>query len=377
MQDLLRQARNDALSEAPPMGRGVDDVVAEGRRRHGRHRLLQGGAAVATAAAVVAAIALPHSFAARPGNVVAAPPAAAAVTYPTSDWMYGFKGYRTGDFTVTGAEHVTPGYQELYVQRGKQMSDLYDGVGGGVVASSPLYSANITVYRPGVFQPTKFANGEKVTVNGRPGLFASSMMYIDSSDIGPNVALAWQYADNAWAVAASVVDGEFNRAELLQLAAGLAPSPPAPVTVAFKTDYTPQGYSLTSAGRTDDFPSGASYMSASIRLSKTRPSYTSLTEPVDASLDHGPTVRIALYPVEFTDTAHRQPGGAAYCNAGNANLCFRMSPDGRYLAEIYADGGAAIPQSELLRTLRGVEFANPAQPSTWFALTSAIPASAL
>ncbi|MEU7865211.1 hypothetical protein [Dactylosporangium sp. NPDC049140] len=379
MQDLLAQARTDALAEAPPMRRDVDDFVTAGQRRRSRHRLLQGGgAAVATAAAVFAALTVPAL-----SSAPAAPPAtpapvaaagAGAVAYPDAQWTYGFKGFTAGEFTVTAPEHITPGYQELYVRRGNEVSNLY-GDNNSVVASSPLYSANITVYRPGVFQPTKFANAAPVKVNGRPGLFAASVMYIDSTDLAPGVALAWQYADNAWAVASSVVQGKYNKDELVKIASAFAPAQVAPATVAIKATYAPAGYTLVSAGRTDDFPSGASYMSASLRLSKTVPSYTALTEPIDASTGHGPTVRIALYPVEFTDSTHQKPGGAAFCNSGNANLCFRMTADGKYLAEIYADGGAAIPQPELLKTLNGLQFADPKQPSTWFPVTSAVPSA--
>jgi hypothetical protein len=381
MQDLLQQARSDALSEAPPMSRGVEDFVTEGRRRRSRHRLLQGGGAAAlTAAAVFAAVALPHAFgpdapSGAPAAVGATGASAArAEGYPQAPWTYGFGGYKVGEFTVTAPEHITPGYQEMYVRRGDEVSNLY-GDGNKVVASSPLYSANITVYRTAVFQPSRFAQAEHLTVNGRPGLFVASLKYTEDSDLLPGVALAWQYADNSWAVASSVVSGEYNKEELLKLASGFAPAATAAATVAIKTSYVPAGYRLTSAGRTDDFPSGASYMASSLRLIKTQPSYSALTEPVDASTGHGPTLRIALYPVEFTDTTHQKPGGSSSCNAGNANLCYRMSADGKYLAEVYADGGS-IAQSELTRTLDGLQFADPKQPSTWFPVTEAVPASA-
>ncbi|WP_433055206.1 hypothetical protein [Dactylosporangium sp. CS-033363] len=374
MQDLLQQARTDALSAAPPMRRDVDDFVSEGRKRRSKHRLLQGGAAATlTAAAVFAALTLPQALSSTPppAPVGAAP---APLAYPEAQWTYSFSGFKTGDFTVTAPEHITPGYQELYVRHGSENENMYDGTSGAVAASSPLYSAAITVYRPGVFQPSKFAAGEHVTVNGRPGLYLANAMYIDSADLAPAPELAWQYTDGAWAVVSSVIGGRYNKADLLKLATGLTGAAATPATVAIKTTYTPAGYSLTSAGRTDDFPSGASYMAASLRLTKVQPSYASLTEPVDASTGHGPTVRIALYPTEFTDTSHRKAGSAAYCNSGNANLCFRMSADGKYLAEIHADGGANIPQGELLKTLDNLQFADPKQPSTWFPVTEAVPA---
>ncbi|WP_433213417.1 hypothetical protein ACQP00_01940 [Dactylosporangium sp. CS-047395] len=375
MQDLLQQARSDALSAAPPMRRDVDDFVSAGRKRRAKHRLLQGGAAATlTAAAVFAALVIPQALSSAPSAPVGAGATAVPPAYPDAQWTYSLSGYKAGEFTVTAPEHITPGYQELYVRHGNENENMYDGTSGGVAATSPLYSATVTVYRPGVFQPTKFAAGEHVTVNGRPGLYLSDAMYIDSADLAPAPELAWQYTDNAWAVVSSVIGGRYNKADLLKVAGGLTGAAATPATVAIKTTYTPAGYSLTSAGRTDDFPSGASYMAASLRLSKVRPSYASLTEPVDASTGHGPTVRIALYPTEFTDDTHRKPGSAAYCNSGNANLCFRMSADGKYLAEIYADGGASIPQAELLKTLDNLQFADPKQPSTWFPVTEAVPA---
>ncbi|WP_432984342.1 hypothetical protein [Dactylosporangium sp. CA-233914] len=366
----MRQARVDALAEAPPMRHDIDAVVAAGRQRRARRRLLQGGGALVTAAAVLAAVLAPRAFGdggAPP--VVGAGSPAVTLGYPQGQWEYGFRGYIVGEFTVTAPQHITPGYQELYVRRGTETSDLGDGV------STPLYSAVITVYRPGVFRPARLAGAEQVLVNGRPGLYGAKVAYSGTADLVPGATLAWQYSDDAWAVATSIVEGEYDKAELTRIAAGLAAAPAAPATVALKATSVPAGYVLTSAGVTDDLPSGAPYMESSIRLNKTRPAYAPLTQPVDPAAGHGPSVRIALYPVEYTDTTHRKPGGSSYCNPGNANLCFRMSADGKYLAEIYAEGGA-IAQSELLATLRGLQFADPARPSTWFPVTSAVPATA-
>jgi hypothetical protein len=375
VQDLLQRASATALATAPPMRRDVDDVVAAGRRRQARQRLLRtGGTAAATVVAVAATVALPRAFdGAAPPSVASsasAPASPAALVYPPALFAYGLRGYTAGPFTVSAPVLVTPGYQELYVRRGDETLNLSDG-SGRVVASAPSFSALVTVYRPGVFEPSRYAGGEPVRVNGRPGFFVSGAKYHAGGDQPGSTALAWQYADNAWAVASSVTLVQYTRAELTQIAAGLAGAPAGPATVALKLRWAPAGYVLTSVGATDDYPSGAPYMVSSLRLIRTRPAYTALTEPVDASATGSPTVRIALYPVEFTDDTHRRPGSAAYCNPGNADLCFRMTADGQYLAEVYSSGG--LSQADLRRILDEAQFADPARPSTWFPVTQAAP----
>jgi hypothetical protein len=385
MHDLLQQARADALSEAPPMRRDVEQVVAAGRSRVARGRLLRLGAGAGTAAAVAAAIALPHAFAgpsaphavAASAPVPASPAAGTAVAagpavYPRSEFQYGFKGYRAGVFTVSAPVLVTPGYQESYVRRGAETFDLYDGDRPDrIAASAPGSSARLTVFRPGAFQPTRFAGGEAVRVGDRPGLYAPGVHYEPGDDSPSRGALAWQYADNAWATVASVTADGYSKAEFLQIAAGLTAAPATAATVPLKLGWVPAGYRLTSVGATDDFPSGAVYMVSSLRLIVTRPAYTGLTATVDAAATGSPTVRVSVYPVEFTDASHRQPGRAAYCNPGNPHLCYRMTADGRYLVE--ADSDDALTSKDLLGLLDGAALADPARPSTWFPVHEAVP----
>ncbi|WP_432834194.1 hypothetical protein [Dactylosporangium sp. CA-092794] len=399
MHDLMEQARSAALTEAPPMRRDVDDVVAAGRRSQVRHRLLKtGGAATAAAVAVAVAVTLPQAFAGQgtvtagasgaasaPATVpaTALPSAAAAdpatadtaaapgLAYPAAKFSYGFRGYTTGPFTITGPILVTPGYQELYVRRGNAVDDLYDGSQNDkVVASSPRMSALVTVFRPGVFQPSRFADGQSVQVKGRPGRYAPDVHYQPGDDSPSHGALAWQYADNAWAVVAAVTPDGFTKAEFLQIASGLAAAPAAPATVPVKLTWAPAGYVLTSVGATDDYPNGATYMTSSLRLIKTRPSYTDLKATVDASATGSPTLRVAVYPIEFTDSTHQKPGPAS-CNAGNANLCYKMTADGKYLVEIDTNGG--LSTSDLRKVLDSAQLANPADRGTWFPITQAAP----
>jgi hypothetical protein len=55
--------------------------------------------------------------------------------------------------------------------------------------------------------------------------------------------------------------------------------------------------------------------------------------------------------------------------------CGRPLNGGKYVLEVVA--GPAISQSELRRVLTAVEVADPADPSTWSPVSTAIPASHL
>jgi hypothetical protein len=368
MQDLLEQARADALGSAPPMRRDVDQVVQAGRTRAVRGRLLRVGAGAGTAVAVAAALALPHAFGGAPAATPAAPAASAApaapLTYPADKFAYAFTGYQAGPFTVSEPILVTPGYQESYVRRGDEMENLYDGTKEDrVVASVPGYSALLTVYRPGTFEPTRFNGAEAVRVAGHPGLYAPAVHYQPGDDSPSKGALAWQYAEDAWATLASVTPDGYSKAEFVQIAAGLAAAPPTTATSPVKLTWTPPGYGLTSAGATDDYPNGGPYMVSSQRLIKTRPAYTGLTATVDASATGSPTFRVGVFPVSFADNSHVRPGAASYCNDGNANLCYRMTSDGKYLIEISSNGG--LSTADLRRVLDSAKLADPADRSTW------------
>ncbi|MGI5246759.1 hypothetical protein [Dactylosporangium sp. CA-139066] len=372
MQDLLQQARADALAAAPPMRSDVDQVVKAGRSRAVRGRLLRAGAGAGTAVAVAAALALPHAFGGAPAQTPAAgaaPATAAALSYPQGTFAYGFRGYTAGVFTVSAPILVTPGYQEAYVRRGDEMETMYDGSAPGSVASSvPGYSALLTVYRPGAFQATRFSGAQAVSVNGRPGLYSPSVHY-QPGDTSPSTgALAWQYADNAWATVASVTPDGYSKAEFVQIAAGLTAAPATTPKTPVKLTWTPPGYGLTSVGATDDYPNGGPYMVSSQRLIKTRPAYTGLTATVDASAAGSPTFRVGVFPVAYANSSKAHPGTASYCNSGNADLCYRMTPDGKYQIELHSSGG--LSQADLRHVLDSAQVADPANPQSWFPISA-------
>jgi hypothetical protein len=386
--ELLQVAKADP----PPMRRSVDDVLAAGRRRRRRGRIAWGsGTSAVLVAAAAAAVAVPRVVADRreepPPAAVAAPanvpsssagatvtpgPTAAPSPAKSAPWLaYGFRGYTAGQFVVSSPILVTPGYQEAFVRKGNELDHLYDA-SGAIVASTPATSAMLTIYRPGVFNPARFARGEPVKVRGRPGYFGADVPYHASEGPRPRPALAWRYADDAWAVVSNLTPTVYSRSDLIRVAEGLAMDGEYPATVAFKASWLPPDYRLTSAGSTDDYPQGGSYMVSSVRLITALPSYRGLTEPVNAEKSGQSTVRIAIYPLSWTDASHRRPGtSTAYCNAGNASLCYRMTPDGKYLAEAVGSGGQK--PVDLKKILDGLAFASIEDPSSWYPLTIALP----
>jgi hypothetical protein len=368
MHELLMAAKDDP----PPLRHTVDDIVADGRRRVVRRRAAWAGGASAVLVAVLAAVvAAPQVLAGgRPGSAGSPSPSTSTVTYPDAPFAYAFHGYTVGHFEVSAPILVTPGYQEAYVRKDGEVLNMY-GAHNEVVATAPGYSGALTVYRPGVFQPTRFQHATPVTIHGRPGYYGADIPYRDTGEPHPRPALAWQYADNAWAVLSNETRTVYSRADLIAVADHFALGGAYPATVAFTASWLPPGYLLTSAGAWDDHPGGGPEMVSSVRLVTARPSYQSLTQTVDAAQAGVPTFRVALYPRAWANPGDVKPGSPAYCNPGNRDLCYRMTPDGAYLAEVVSSG--ALNQSDLRRILDGLTFATVTDRATWYPVTEAVP----
>jgi len=379
VQEFLQQMQTAAITSAPPMRRGVEEVVEAGRRRRTQQRLLRVGGAVVTVAAVTAAIALPRSFAdggpapvpaTVPSHSASPAPARPAAVYPAQPFAWGFRGYSAGEFTVSDPVLVTPGYQEMYVRRGAEISRM-TGATKNTDLTAPAYSALLTVYRPGVFQPTRWAKAKPVEVNGHAARYSDDMRYHAGDDLGkfnngPKSALAWQYAEDAWAVLTSTTPAVYTEAELLTVAAGLTPAPAKPAKTALRLTWTPPGYVLASGGITADYPNGATFMAANLMLVRSLPAYTALAEPVDAAATGTAWIRVSLYPVEFTEDSHQHPGKPATCNSVTHGLCYRMTVDQKYLYETTSSDG--VSQDDLRHILDSAQVANPHEAESWFPL---------
>jgi hypothetical protein len=66
-----------------------------------------------------------------------------------------------------------------------------------------------------------------------------------------------------------------------------------------------------------------------------------------------------------------KPKNSSFC--ASESLCYRSTDDGRWQLEINA--GLAAPDSELIKMLDSITFADPANPSSWYPITAVLPGS--
>jgi hypothetical protein len=191
-----------------------------------------------------------HESAAGPGAF----PAAA----PVAPFTFTFGAYQVGKLSVAAPIDVSTAYELAPVDadglttNDKPVDDpaadsTRDPKAGKATGTAdPDLSAFLTVYRPGAHDSSTLANSQKVTVAGRPGLETTV-----TGGPWPMVrTLAWQYADNAWAVILSRSGGPTTRRPTSgrQLAAGLRTEARTPARLPITTSYVPAGYGLTEVG---------------------------------------------------------------------------------------------------------------------------------
>jgi hypothetical protein len=400
--DLLQAAKSDA----PPPRYSVDDAVAAGRRRQGRRRVaLTGAASFAVVAVVAAAVVVPQALTDRvPGRSVA-PAATGATTeaaedlafaYPAGDFQFGFRGYPVGEFRVTDPVLAAPSFQQADIRVGDETETVYGSDSAADEQASkdkkpgrpptprkpspddvtgPKFALKLTVYRPKAFSPERYRTfgAEPVTVNGRPGYFSTDLPIGRDPAGGEGPAwpsLAWQYADNAWAVIDNVTPDEHGKRQLTAIAEGFRGAAAYPAAIVFQTTYLPEGYRLASGGRGADWPNGGGWA----QITGTRYVH-------GAGSDTGVTTAPVLDPADSTERDLRinvydrrwatnskppegQPEDAVWCNSGNAKLCYRLLPGGRYVAEV--EGSGQESTADLRKVMAGLRFADADDPATWF-----------
>jgi hypothetical protein len=374
LSDLL----NESKADAPPPRYNVDDAVAAGRRLQGRRRVAWTGAGAAAAVVVVAAaIAVPQVLPNnKPGPTPAAAPAAKApakkagpFVYPAAPFAGSIKGFRVGDLKVTDTMQVTPGYQiaEILGKEGDQRLVADDGSRHTFTLAPGL----VMVYRKGVQDPKVFAKGEAVSVNGHAGRYITNYKILEYAQGTP--ALGWQYADGSWAVVAAAADRSLTKRQITAVAEGVASSAAKPQTVGFKLAYVPEGFKLAAAGTTDAQLTVSMKGESYLRLIKGDYPYKDLAGAFDNPVvgdKQLPMIQLALYPSWYGKYSppSGQPKNSVFC--ASESLCYRASDDGKW--QIEANGGGTLPDSELLKLLQQVTFANPADPASWYPATSAV-----
>jgi hypothetical protein len=374
LSDMLQ----DAKSDAPPPRYSVQDALTAGRRRQQRRRALWAGTgSAAVVLAVAGAVAVPQLL---PDGGKSATVNAGAVTskaetsaktpfvYPSTEFSGTFAEYAVGDLTVDGTVLVTPGYQVASITAPGKGQAYEDKKGARYYA--PNVVGHVVTYAKGAFDPAKaqkdpkagagwFHAGEKKQAI-KPGIPAP---YADST-------YTWKYADDAWAQV--IVQGrlKYPATKLASIAEGLTGGAEEPVKVGIKLGHVPAGFALGSAGTTSDYLEASFDGTSFLRLIKGDFPYEKLTGPVgdpfivqDTQL---PILSLQVYPAK--EQKYNAPGNAPYCP--QEGLCYRYTADKKFFVEL--NGGGFIGNTEMIKILNSVEFADPTDRSTWFAATEAV-----
>ncbi|GAA1872444.1 hypothetical protein [Asanoa iriomotensis] len=354
----IRQLLEAAKADPPPPAESVDEILRAGRRRLRRSRAKAVSGAGLGVVAVATAL-----LVATAGGPTGTPASldVAGVGPTTEPFSLTFAGYAVGAFTVTDPMLVTPGYQQALVR-----TEIDPG--GGLTT---VDAGELTVYNPGVFRPDRFTEASTpIEVGGRPGFatmldreFTFGERGTRRATVRKTVALpavAWQYADGAWATLESInLDNRGLPADdVRRLAEAFTVGAARPATTPVRVGHMPAGWELASVGRS--LVSGATDVSEAIWV-RTGTRFDSLTAPVDLYATGLPTVAVRVSVVE-TEGPYAHPVKPP-CPSGQ-HFCDRPI-DARFYAEV-EDRSGALSGAEVAAITDGLEFANVDQPRTWF-----------
>jgi hypothetical protein len=378
----LRRLLETARGDLPPAPAGLDLIIEAGRRGVRRRRLARGfavaGAAVAVAAVVTAGLPLFRGTAPAPHQKQPAPPAVAKAQRPVvPPFSYTFAKYAVGDFRVDSPLESTPGYESAVIFRDHA---LLIGEPDGMTVPA----GSLTVYRPGVFDPSAFTSGTPVTVSGHAGFaktFVTTEKVPSATGKGKRTVtihspgIAWQFAPDSWAVISARGDGNYgiSAATVKQLADRFTSRTPTPARLPYRMRYTPPGWALVSAGRVTFDLAGDSetHMISEAYLAKkaTLGAFRGLSGRIDfedatwgaISINVSRKETEGQYPHPFKTKCQLSVSGlGAFCD-----LPIKGSD---YYVEVF-DASRTLSVTEVEKITDGLDFDNVTKPATWHPAT--------
>lgn len=228
-----------SLEPRQPHVPGLLDRVRTGAARRYRRRVVTAAAAgvVAVSAAAAVPIAV-HQRHRAPTGVATGPTPSAATSHPTASPTTQPTpppaAAPNRPLRLPWSLGPVPGYlaAEYRIEDGRQSA--------AIAKESDLhrYTAALVVFDSGRYDGSRIrAGGVPVQVNGRPGYYASAQLARTSRP-----TLAWEYADNAWAL----VQGDWpttaaTRTEELRLARAVRFAQPNVFRVGFRLRAVPTG----------------------------------------------------------------------------------------------------------------------------------------
>ncbi|MEV6802564.1 hypothetical protein AB0M91_30085 [Micromonospora rifamycinica] len=402
----LHEVVDAVTAEEPPMTRTADDIVTAGRRAERRRRagFASAGVAGLVVVAVAGAFTLPTLGAER-GTTAAPAPAGATTTGATearwpeaAPFSFTFRGYDAGTLHVQNPIVTSTGYQIASVYSDGHTSndrpvtaEEAEARGDSVeqkkraAVGKPTLWAYLTVYRPGVFDPTGIRNARKVTVAGHRAVQANLPVGLDPGKpiAADNKLFAWEYAPDAWAAVTSVSSDPATPSfqDLGGLVGGLKPSRPTPALLPFRVGYLPNGYRPLQTG-THAMP-GLSGIAAARAgdhggATYTRPAAptSGLTAPYDA-VEGGIKDGFHIFVTPSGSSNQSPEPGVTKCHPGpdrqvpggdaaGGGFCNVWSADGTVVLQVSGVGlGNRLPLTELQRIARGITVADVRDESTW------------
>jgi hypothetical protein len=373
MNSTTRELFLAAVGDLPPAPFTVEAVAERGRSKR---RLRMAIRTSAVAAAVVASAGV--TFAVAPTATKDSPsPVAAGVAAAGQEkravdtvpaFTYTIKAGTAGPFRIEGTSSVTLGYEQARVVRDIAPA----GVPGGVV----LPSAELTVYRAGVFDPSDFASGGKTTVGGHPALTRTFAKDEPDPSGGPGPsrlrtaqvpAIAWTYGEDAWATlvaTAGLAEFAMTAADVRAVAEKVTLSGSGTsAMLPYKLGPTPPGFRLVSVGVRDVDTEIGNQVSRAY-LARDGVTFTRLTAPVGLrdGKDAGVVLSVSKketegpfpHPFDKCTNSHSTPGA----------FCDRAIPGSDYFVEV-ADPSGTLTPAQLGELADGLTFADPAAPKTW------------
>ncbi|WP_433373142.1 hypothetical protein ACQPZX_01265 [Actinoplanes sp. CA-142083] len=358
LSDLL----DDVRADAPPPRYDVEDAVRAGKRLRLRRRA---GWATAAGAAAIVAIGVPQIVTRadsppRPITPAVTTPAPAP-TAGKAGVEFEFAGYDAGPFRVADPTGWTFAGDTAVIR--KTGSDQQAGL--------------LQVFRPGVYPFSRSGAGYHLTDTAR--VDGGRAYFVERNG---DRWLAWEYGGGAVAVVKPQNVRGLSDAELRQVAEAFTPGTPTPVRVAFKAGYVAGDYTLAEVAAHPDsgIRTAANFVPAVQVMVRLHQPDRGLPPGTQGQASKVLSIRVTT-PSERTamdmPTKTRCVDGhrAAGSKQAMGGSCGRPLSGGKYVLEVV--GGPAISQSELLKVLNAVEVADPAKPSTWLPVSSAIPASHL
>jgi hypothetical protein len=366
--------RDDA---APLPHTSTDDIIGRARRARTRRNAatVAGGVAV-LALAVTGVTTLSGGSGANGGQQAAAGPSpmasySAPPAKPTTpplpvqkvDFSSTFASYQVGAYRVGPVGQVTDGYTQIPVYRaGETWEDDSS-------TKYPYAGATITAYDKDVFDTATFnAAGDdtmrvgdqyEVTVNGKPAL-ARDFTYISPVDPQKSwvrTAIAWQYADGAWAtLMPDYYTAGLSRDDAVRIAEGLGTAAKKDLKVPYHFGYLPKGWQVVGVTQRDAktstlvsevFLHQGPVADPSTRIDEVLPGHLKISV-----MKGKPKVEIK--------------GDGVHCFTGQQS-CTIISGD--YLVDL-GNYGETLTDAQVKQIAEGLQFTSLADQKTWVSVTN-------